>query len=68
MSISRVTPSTLRECLKSRAYMCVYVKRHLDYKEHQTPSYILAQQQAAEKERLKAEEKQTKELAALAGL
>lgn len=48
--------------------MCVYVKRHLDYKEHQTPSYILAQQQAAEKERLKAEEKQTKELALLAGL
>lgn len=50
--------------------MCVYVKRHLDYKEHQTPSYILAQQQAAEKERLKAEEKESakmKELAALAG-
>ncbi|KAG9010510.1 hypothetical protein FRB94_010276 [Tulasnella sp. JGI-2019a] len=64
----KVTPSTLRECLKSRAYMCVYVKRHLDYKEHETPSYILKQQQAAEKERLKAEEKQTKELAALAGL
>lgn len=48
--------------------MCVYVKRHLDYKEHQTPSYILAQQQAAEKERLKAEEKHSKAIADLAGI
>ncbi|KAG8890768.1 hypothetical protein FRB98_004813 [Tulasnella sp. 332] len=64
----KVTPSTLRECLKSHAYMCVYVKRHLDYKQHQIPSYVLTQQQAAEKERLKVEEKQIKELAALAGI
>ncbi|KAG8964794.1 hypothetical protein FRC00_001141 [Tulasnella sp. 408] len=52
-----VTSATLRDCLKSRAYMCVYVKRHLDYKQHQIPSYILAQQQAAERDRLKGGEK-----------
>lgn len=51
--------------------MCVYVKKHLDYKQHQTPSYILAQQQQAERERQKLEEssrEKEKELAALAGL
>ncbi|KAG8934774.1 hypothetical protein FRC01_000455 [Tulasnella sp. 417] len=53
----KVTSATLRDCLKSRAYMCVYVKRHLDYKQHQIPSYILAQQQAAERDRLKGGEK-----------
>ncbi|KAG9017148.1 hypothetical protein FRB90_001572 [Tulasnella sp. 427] len=49
----KVSPATLRDCLNSRAYMCVYVKRHLDYKQHQIPSYILTQQQAAERDRLK---------------
>ncbi|KAG8906326.1 hypothetical protein FRB99_007106 [Tulasnella sp. 403] len=70
----KVTPATLKDCLNSRAYMCVYVKRHLNYKQHKTPSYIVAQQQAAERERLKAaEEKESaklnlKELASLAGI
>ncbi|KIO34647.1 hypothetical protein M407DRAFT_64084 [Tulasnella calospora MUT 4182] len=53
----KVTSATLRDCLNSRAYMCVYVKRHLDYKQHQIPSYILAQQQAAERDRMKGGEK-----------
>jgi hypothetical protein len=28
----RVTRATLQECLKSSAYMLVYVKRHLNYR------------------------------------
>ena len=57
--------------------MCVYVKRHLDYRPHKVPTYILAQQQAAEKERLEKEkaekererltESTKKEIAQLAG-
>ncbi|KAF9519687.1 hypothetical protein BS47DRAFT_1288052, partial [Hydnum rufescens UP504] len=31
----KVIPSTLGEALRSRAYMCFYVKKHLDYKPYQ---------------------------------
>ncbi|KAF8512245.1 hypothetical protein JB92DRAFT_3083359 [Gautieria morchelliformis] len=37
----KVHPSTLQDCLNSVAYMCFYVKRHLDYKPYQRPSYVL---------------------------
>ncbi|KAI9566917.1 hypothetical protein HD554DRAFT_1077339 [Boletus coccyginus] len=35
----RVTPSNLGACLSSNAYMCFYVKRHLDYKPYMKPTY-----------------------------
>ncbi|KDQ15866.1 hypothetical protein BOTBODRAFT_65156 [Botryobasidium botryosum FD-172 SS1] len=53
----KVTPATLRECLNSKAYMCAYVKRHLDYKPYQRPSYI---QKRDEEDRIKEREKEAK--------
>lgn len=35
----RVTVSNLGACLNSNAYMCFYVKRHLDYKPYMKPTY-----------------------------
>jgi ubiquitin carboxyl-terminal hydrolase 22/27/51 len=43
--------------------MCFYVKRHLDYKPYVTPSYIVARETEAAKEREKELEKE-KEAAA----
>ncbi|KAH6909348.1 hypothetical protein BKA70DRAFT_1400237 [Coprinopsis sp. MPI-PUGE-AT-0042] len=53
----KVTHSNLAECLNSNPYMCFYVKRHLDYKQYMTPSYVLVQKHEAEKE---AKEKEMK--------
>ena len=47
----RVTHSTLGECLASQAYMCFYVKRHLDYKPYVLPSYIQAREAEMQKEK-----------------
>ena len=54
----RVTPSSLGECLRSQAYMCFYVKRHLDYKPYVTPSYVVAREAEAVKEKEREREKE----------
>lgn len=55
----RVTHSTLGACLSSQAYMCFYVKRHLDYTPHTKPSY----RKAREAEAVKEKERERKEAA-----
>ena len=44
LTFNRVTPSTLSDCLASNAYMCFYVKRHLDYKPYMKPTYLVARE------------------------
>lgn len=55
----KVTHSTLGACLSSQAYMCFYVKRHLDYTPHTKPSY----RKAREAEAVKEKERERKEAA-----
>ncbi|KIY43869.1 cysteine proteinase, partial [Fistulina hepatica ATCC 64428] len=51
----KVTCSSLTACLESAAYMCFYVRRHLEYKPKITPTYRRVHQEnetkAAERER-----------------
>ncbi|KAL6298643.1 cysteine proteinase [Sparassis latifolia] len=47
----KVTHSSLGACLNSQAYMCFYVKRHLDYKPYTTPSYKITREAEAIKEK-----------------
>ncbi|KAF8591122.1 cysteine proteinase [Ramaria rubella] len=47
----KLYPSSLQECLNSIAYMCFYVKRHLDYKPYQRPSYVLKRETEVVRER-----------------
>ncbi|KAF8628559.1 hypothetical protein AX15_003826 [Amanita polypyramis BW_CC] len=47
----QVAHTSLGACLKSAAYMCFYVKRHLDYKPHMTPSYVRAREAEAAREK-----------------
>jgi len=47
----KVTNSNLDACLNSPAYMCFYVKRHLDYKPYMTPSYVLTRENEAVREK-----------------
>jgi len=54
----KVTPSSLAQCLKSSAYMCFYVKRHLDYKPYVTPSYVLTRETELVKEKQREKEKE----------
>jgi len=54
----KVTHSTLGKCLKSQAYMCFYVKKHLDYKPYVTPSYVVAREAEAVKEKEREREKE----------
>lgn len=54
----RVTPSNLGACLNSLAYMCFYVKRHLDYKPYTTPSYVLTRETEAVREKEMEKEKE----------
>ncbi|KAG5641869.1 hypothetical protein DXG03_004093 [Asterophora parasitica] len=54
----KVTPSNLGACLNSAAYMCFYVKRHLDYKPYTIPTYVLARETEAVKEKEKEREKE----------
>uniref|UniRef100_A0A8H8CE05 Uncharacterized protein n=1 Tax=Psilocybe cubensis TaxID=181762 RepID=A0A8H8CE05_PSICU len=53
----RVTPSSLGACLNSNAYMCFYVKRHLDYKPNMTPTYVLTRETEALREKELEKEK-----------
>ncbi|KAF8720618.1 hypothetical protein AX14_010860 [Amanita brunnescens Koide BX004] len=54
----KVTHTSLGACLKSAAYMCFYVKRHLDYKPIMTPTYVRAREAEAAKERELEKEKE----------
>ncbi|TFK34607.1 cysteine proteinase [Crucibulum laeve] len=54
----KVTHSSLGECLRSAAYMCFYVKRHLDYKPYVTPSYVLTRETEAVREKELEKEKE----------
>ena len=56
----RVSYSNLGACLNSAAYMCFYVKRHLDYKPYMTPTYVLTRETEAVREK---ELEKVKELA-----
>lgn len=56
--MDRVTHSSLGTCLNSSAYMCFYVKRHLDYKAYVTPSYILTRETEAAREKEMEREKE----------
>lgn len=58
MGYSRVTKSNLGACLGSLAYMCFYVKRHLDYKPYMTPTYVLARETEAVREKEQELEKE----------
>ncbi|KAH9481878.1 Ubiquitin carboxyl-terminal hydrolase 22 [Psilocybe cubensis] len=53
----KVTPSSLGACLNSNAYMCFYVKRHLDYKPNMTPTYVLTRETEALREKELEKEK-----------
>uniref|UniRef100_A0A0W0F2P4 Ubiquitin carboxyl-terminal hydrolase n=1 Tax=Moniliophthora roreri TaxID=221103 RepID=A0A0W0F2P4_MONRR len=54
----KITHATLGECLKSSAYMCFYVKRHLEYKPHMTPAYVLTREAEAIREKEMEKEKE----------
>ncbi|KJA25025.1 hypothetical protein HYPSUDRAFT_37935 [Hypholoma sublateritium FD-334 SS-4] len=54
----KVTPANLNACLSSAAYMCFYVKRHLDYKPNSTPSYVLTRENEALREKEMEKEKE----------
>jgi ubiquitin carboxyl-terminal hydrolase 22/27/51 len=59
----KVTHTSLSAVLASNAYMCFYVKRHLDYKPYQTPTYVLMREKEEQKERereLKEREREAK--------
>jgi len=53
-----VTHSNFGACLNSAAYMCFYVKRHLDYKPITTPSYVLMRETEAAREKELEKEKE----------
>ncbi|KAJ7266551.1 hypothetical protein C8J57DRAFT_1328141 [Mycena rebaudengoi] len=54
----KVTHANLGACLNSSAYMCFYVKRHLDYKPYVTPSYVLTRETEAVREKEMEKEKE----------
>jgi len=54
----RVTNSNLGTCLNSPAYMCFYVKRHLDYKPDMTPTYVQTRENEAVREKELEKEKE----------
>ncbi|OJA12768.1 hypothetical protein AZE42_07914 [Rhizopogon vesiculosus] len=58
LTFGRVTPSTLGDCLASNAYMCFYVKRHLDYKPYMKPTYRLARENDIVREQAMEREKE----------
>ncbi|KAK7013991.1 ubiquitin carboxyl-terminal hydrolase [Favolaschia claudopus] len=47
----KVTAASLGSVLASPAYMCFYVKRHLDYKPYTTPSYVLKRENEVAREK-----------------
>ncbi|THG96241.1 hypothetical protein EW026_g5561 [Hermanssonia centrifuga] len=60
----KVTHSSLGACLKSQAYMCFYVKRHLDYKPYVLPSYVKSAREAEAVKKEEEEKEREKEAAA----
>jgi len=48
----------LAACLNSNAYMCFYVKRHLDYKPNMIPSYVRTRETEAQREKELEKEKE----------
>jgi len=54
----KVTPSTLEAALNSNAYMCFYVKRHLNYRPFAVPSYKVTRETEAVKEKEKKEQQE----------
>ncbi|KAJ7640045.1 hypothetical protein DFH06DRAFT_1283771 [Mycena polygramma] len=54
----KVTPASLGSVLASPAYMCFYVKRHLDYKPYMTPTYVLTRETEAVREKEMEREKE----------
>ncbi|KAF7354378.1 Ubiquitin carboxyl-terminal hydrolase [Mycena venus] len=54
----KVTPASLGSVLASPAYMCFYVKRHLDYKPYMTPTYVLTRENEAVREKEMEREKE----------
>ncbi|KAF9223270.1 cysteine proteinase [Gyrodon lividus] len=56
----KVALSNLGACLSSNAYMCFYVKRHLDYKPYMKPTYRLARDKDIVREQ---EQEKLKEMA-----
>jgi ubiquitin carboxyl-terminal hydrolase 22/27/51 len=54
----KVTLSSLGACLNSSAYMCFYVKRHLEYKAVTTPTYVKRREDEALKEKEQEQEKE----------
>ncbi|KAF8193930.1 hypothetical protein K438DRAFT_1828278 [Mycena galopus ATCC 62051] len=54
----KVTPASLGSVLASNAYMCFYVKRHLDYKPYMTPTYVLTRENEAVREKEMEREKE----------
>ncbi|EJD06815.1 cysteine proteinase [Fomitiporia mediterranea MF3/22] len=58
----KVAHSSLSDVLKSTVYMCFYVKRHLDYKPFTLPTYKIARENEAVKEREKEKEKEASRL------
>ncbi|KAJ6615868.1 hypothetical protein B0H10DRAFT_2039331 [Mycena sp. CBHHK59/15] len=54
----KVTHASLSACLGSNAYMCFYVKRHLDYKPYMTPTYVLTRETEAVREKEMEREKE----------
>ncbi|KAJ7620961.1 hypothetical protein FB45DRAFT_927988 [Roridomyces roridus] len=58
----KVTHATLSACLNSKAYMCFYVKRHLDYKPYMTPTYVLLRENEAVREKEKELERERERL------
>ncbi|KAJ7934429.1 hypothetical protein B0H13DRAFT_2491719 [Mycena leptocephala] len=54
----KVTPASLGSVLASPAYMCFYVKRHLEYKPHTTPTYVVTRETEAVREKEMEHEKQ----------
>ncbi|KAJ3713581.1 hypothetical protein FB446DRAFT_638141 [Lentinula raphanica] len=54
----KVTHSSLGACLKSTPYMCFYVKKHLEYKPHITPTYVRLRETEAVRERALEREKE----------
>lgn len=56
-----MTHATLESVLKTTAYMCFYIKRHLDYKPFSSPTYRdILKDMDTTKEKDKKEEKESR--------
>lgn len=53
-----MTPASLGSVLALPAYMCFYVKRHLEYKLYTTPTYVVTRETEAVREKEMEREKE----------